>query len=215
MEQLKGLPRSCTRLDIPCSSRKEVIMLAWDMNVALKFLRHMVNDPPVTMEPCSTSAKENNNCIYKPKNGYQVLISLVGHSLRDLGSFATHAAATEAYEQEISRLGHQIPTGIDLPSNDDEWDLPGYSQTSHHSESSANGSNEEHYGDSPQRNTKQLCTVAAKDTLNQDLGQLTDDIGSLKVWRSSVIFNPNWLSDPACFGGSPACFTSKPSTPCA
>ena len=41
MEQLKGLPRSCTRLDIPCTSRKEFIMLAWDMDVALEFLRHL------------------------------------------------------------------------------------------------------------------------------------------------------------------------------
>ena len=163
------------------------------------------------MESCSTisSAKENNNCIYRTKNGYQAFILLVGHSPRDLGSFATHAAATEAY---VSRLRHQIPTVIDLSRNDDECDLPGYSQTSHHSKSSAYGSNEEPHGDSTQRNTKRSCTTAAKDTLAQDLGQLTDDVGSLKLRRSSIIFGPE--KDPYGLLDH-AGFTSEPSTSCA
>ena len=207
MEQLKGLPRSYTRLGIPCISRKEVIMLAWDMNVALKFLRHMGNDMPVTMESSSTinSAKENNNCIYRTKNGYQVLISLVGHSPRYLGSFATHVAATEAYEQEVSRLRHQIPTVIDLSRNDDEWDLPGYSHASHHSKSSACGSHEEHHGDVTQRNTKRPCTTvtAAKDTLAQDMGQLTQPMEiQYYLWSRKR---------PLRAVG----FTSEPSTSCA
>ena len=85
IEQLKGLPRSHTRLEIPCASRKEFIMLACDMNVALKFLQHLDKGTPMTMESCSTicinSAKENSNCVYRTKNRYQVLISLVGHTV--------------------------------------------------------------------------------------------------------------------------------------
>ena len=54
MEQLKGIPRSYTRIEMSYTNRRELITRAWDMNVASKFLRHLGRETPVAMEQCNT-----------------------------------------------------------------------------------------------------------------------------------------------------------------
>ena len=156
------------------------------MNVAFKFLQYLGRDRFVTTEPCSAinSSEKTNNGVYKTKSGYQVLISVLGHSPRNTGSFATAAAASDAYGLQCSRLQQQIPRV--LSRDDDEWDLPGYSHAPHHSKTPACRNNGEHHSDTTQCNIKWPCTAAAQDTLAQGLGQLADNIGEQRVWKSRV-----------------------------